>query len=74
MGSALLFVSDNVHADVGQVSIMFSGTSAGLVVGAIAFSLIFKRCSGFKPLRSLGKSFLRYFFFGIEHLNLDFAE
>lgn len=54
-GPTLLFLADNTNSDVGRVSAMFSGRSAGILVGSIGFSAIVNRYAKFQPLLSLGE-------------------
>nr|XP_039267013.1 sodium-dependent glucose transporter 1C-like isoform X1 [Styela clava] len=53
-GPTLLYLADNVNAEVRQVSSMFTGRSAGILVGSAVFSAVVSKWTKFKPLLSLG--------------------
>lgn len=53
-GPTLLFLADNVNSEVTQVSAIFSGRSAGILVGSAVYSAVVNRFPKFRPFLSLG--------------------
>jgi len=60
-GPTLLYLSDNVGATVGQVSLTFTGRSIGQFIGSLAYGFIMNKFKNFKAFLACGKYLISNF-------------